>query len=86
MRHTTEDFDKFVETNAEREAKNKAPPRRELKHTCNLPNDLLRKMFFWFLRQYVKVSGRKVSSEVVTSKLRYVFKIQEEEIGTFEDI
>ena len=86
MRLTTEDFDKFVETNAERAAKNKVPPGRELKHTCNLPNDLLRKMFFWFLRQYVKVSGRKVSSEVVTSKLRYVSKIQEEEIGTFEDI
>ena len=85
MRLTTEDFDKFVETNAERAAKNKVPPGRELKNTCDLPNDLLRKMFYWFLGLYVKVSGRKVSSEVVTSKLRYVSKIQEE-IGTFEDI
>ena len=85
MKLTTNGFIVFKETNADREKRLAKKNKKIIEHTCTPPNDLIKRMFRWHLRQHLTLDSSLSSTDLILKKMRGLNQYQKQEIGTLKE-
>lgn len=81
MKITVSNFVDFVESNEDRRKRQKTT-KAPIYHTCDPPNYLIKRLFRWFLRQYLVVTERGyISTTVIVNKMAGLSDIIKNQIG-----
>ena len=85
MKVIAEGFTKFKETGVERDRKNpKKKAKTEEKHTCELPNDLIKRMFRWHLRKCISDDPHLNRTNLIEKKVAGKTNLQKNEMWTLK--
>ena len=84
MTLTSVRYDTFKEINVDRNLgkKNKT----QFTHTCNEPNYIHKRMFRWYLRQFLVTNNRSFSKKTVMGKTAHLDLLVQNSIGNYQEL